>query len=150
MGCELCQEPVKLKLSSHSVEKLRELGVVAMAFVSFDLRLGPVLSSYWNRASTVVRRLMRDPMLLAELSVIAKVADCVRLRNSAWVALGVFSTTRNAPNTVTPGYVVLHLSGPPSEKLMEFLERLRIKVSTCDLRDAEEVSRRVEQALQSL
>jgi len=126
-----------LRFSKQELNKLNELGINGLAIILFHEKKGPYLAYYYRKNSKLVSDLLRNSALSVEMSVIAKYAKEVILKNDSRIMIKEF---RIKKERTIPNFFVIQLkSNYKKAEIRRLLDSISKRLSKLKDFEKEEV-----------
>ena len=117
-------EPEKILLDDRTSNILSEMGIVGLAVIEFDLEIGPIVRGYYiGEKSRFIPRLLDDPGLVAEISIIGKHANELVTPQGEKILIMPYKATDNGGRIVT-NYVIFELGGKKKREAKKLIKNL--------------------------
>ena len=117
----------RLKPSKDIVNVFEREGIMGFAYLDFDINLGPIVKYYYvTDDSSFVKKLLKNPSLVAEITIIGKHANEVVTENNERLLIKKIRNVDELGREV-PNFIIIETKGRKkrlAKRLMENLSNL--------------------------
>jgi len=116
--------PKEITLSKEVRNFLSTNGIVGMALIEFDSEIGPILKNYYmSEKSTFINKLIKNPALAVEISIIGKYAQEIVTKDKEKILIMGY-ISKDKFNRSATNYVIFELSGNKKRLARKLLEKV--------------------------
>lgn len=117
-------EAKRIKPPKRVERALDDEGIMGIAYVGFDVELGPKIEYYYaNGGSTFIKKLLKNPALVAELTIIGKYANEVVTESNEKLLIKKI-VSKDDLNRETPHFIVIELKGKKKRFAKDLIDKL--------------------------
>jgi len=136
---------LKLTLSYRAFSVLRRLGIQGLSIVEFDENIGPVPKFIHSQHAKLVRKILRDRIFSAKISILAKYASEAKLIDDSRI---VIETFRSIGERTRVHYVIAQISDDADyTRVRAFLRDICRRLCTITEFDKEAIERLICESL---
>ncbi len=118
----LLNEPLSLKLPKLKAKELERRGVKGLAYLEFDIMLGPKLRYYYySERASFIPKLVNNPAISVELSIIGKYAKEIVTDDGERLMIYKISEKEEDGRTY-PHFLILELRGNRKRNVKKLVE----------------------------
>jgi len=124
LDLEIIGKPKKLNPPKNVGVSLEKEGITGIAYLDFDVRMGPLVKYYYvTRNSSFIKKLIANPSLVAELTIIGKYANEIVTENNERLLIKKI-IKRDEFGREVPHFIVIETKGRRKKLAKKIIEKL--------------------------
>lgn len=116
----------KIKPPKKVINLLEKEGITGLAYLDFDVEFGPLIKFYYvTEKSSFIKRLINNPSLVAEITIIGKHANEILTENNERLLIKKISSVDDLGREV-PHFIVVETKGRKKRLAKKLIEKLSV------------------------